>query len=86
MGTTIVSTSIKLIEVGEKPRRCSISPTTHSGGEMGKGLLERSIELFEDVSTEDLKALVQASRALNEANAKVIEGEARIVDADEGVS
>ena len=40
--------------------------------EMGKGLLERSIELFEDVSTEDIRVLVDASRAL-QAKAKVIE-------------
>ena len=48
--------------------------------EVGKGLLERSIELCRDVSAEDLKALVQTYRALNEAELKVIEGKARVVD------
>lgn len=47
------------------------------------GAIVHAWDVFKDMSTEDLKALVQAGRALNEANANAIEGEARIVETDE---
>ena len=50
------------------------------------GQIVHAYEAFANMSDDDLKALVQAGRALRDARQNAIEGESRVISADEDVS
>ena len=50
------------------------------------GTIAHAWDAFKDISTEDLQALVDAGRAIQEAKARAIEGEGRVLETDEEVS